>query len=216
MKALCVSMVGFGRDLGLAVVATGITLTALSSVGCASSLAAPFDTLKKDQAPMTVFKLQNYEPPAAAATSAAAGAVSGIPAQIQSWITAGAQLLPAGLIPPGLLPGTTAPAATAQAARFHDFRILGSVNIADSHVHDDIMNILGDASNFEAPKESCLYAEFGVAVSQINQQPADILISLSCSQVRAFNFVWPHGNNTGLKADTIKKISAAMTKAFGG
>lgn len=183
--------------------------------GCATGLAQPFQTLKKDQAPMTVFKLQNYEPPAAQAATPGVGGFA-LPPQIQQWAAQAAAMLPPGLIPPGLLPGTQAPAAIAQAPRFHEFRILGSVNVADAHVHDDMMDIFGNEANFENPRESCMYAEFGVAVSQINQPPADVLVSLSCSQVRTFGFAWPHGTKTGLKPETVKKISTVMTKAFGG
>jgi hypothetical protein len=46
-----------------------------AATGCSPSLAAPFDTLKKDNAPMTVFRLQNFEPPAAAAGAAPSGPI---------------------------------------------------------------------------------------------------------------------------------------------
>lgn len=207
MKALKVSMLGSSL-VGV------VALFSIASAGCAASLAQPFETLKKDNAPMTVFRLQNFEPQAAAATPQAS--TLPIPPQIQQWISGAAQLLPPGLLPPGLLPGSAAPAAAAQVPRFHDFRILGSVNVADAKIHDEMLDILGKESNFEAPRESCLYAEFGVAVSQLNQPPADVLISLSCNQVRSFGFVWPHGTKTGLKPDTSKRIVEVMKRAFGG
>lgn len=193
-----------------------VTVLALSTAGCGASLAQPFETLKKDNAPMTVFRLQNFEPPAATAGAPQVGGFA-IPPQIQTWITGAAQMLPPGLLPPGLIPGTAAaPAAAAQVPRFHEFRILGSVNVADAKVHQEMMEILGKESNFETPRESCMYAEFGVAVAQLNQPPADVLISLSCNQVRTFGFVWPHGQNTGLKPETSKKIVEVMKRTFGG
>lgn len=204
------------RRLGLGGVALSLGLTGLFGLtGCAASLAQPFDTLKRDQAPMTVFRLQNFEPPQATAAAPAAGGFQ-LPPQIQQWVTAGAAMLPPGLLPPGLLPGTQAPPAQAQAPRFHEFRILGSVNVADTAVHKDMMELLGNEANFENPRESCMYAEFGIAVSQLNQPPADVLVSLSCSQVRSFGFVWPHGTKTGLKPETVKKMSDVMRRAFGG
>ena len=70
----------------------------LSMTGCSGALAQPFATMKTQ--PVTIYRLQNYEPPA---TAAAPGAVpAGIPPQIQQWLSAGAQLLPPGLLPPGL------------------------------------------------------------------------------------------------------------------
>ena len=93
-------------------------LSVVALVGCAGSPAAPFDQMKS--ANVIAFRLQNWEPPAAAAAPAAgAAAVPGIPPQIQQWIQQGAQglqqLIPPGLVPPGLLqPGAVSPGAIAQ------------------------------------------------------------------------------------------------------
>ncbi len=196
----------------LAVAFTAVV--AFSAAGCAATLAQPFGTLKKDQAPMTVLHLQNYEPPAA--TTAAPAAGFQLPPQIQQWVSGAAQFLPPGLLG-GILPGANAGAQQAQQVpRFHEFRIVRTMNIADAHIHDDMLDILGNESNFENPRESCMYAEFGVAVSQMNQPPADVLISLSCSQVRSFGFVWPYGSKTGLKPETVKKLSEIMSRVFPG
>src|SRR4051812_30926255 len=97
--------------------------------GCAGSPAAPFNNLKS--APLTAFRLQNYEPPppppnAAPVAPTAPGMIPGLPPEIQKWVQAGASMLPPGLLPPGLLPGQ-APAAAPPPAqdtspRFHGFR----------------------------------------------------------------------------------------------
>src|SRR4051812_45791992 len=109
----------------------------LGTSSCSSSLSRPFQDLKSQ--PITIFKLQNFEPP----QTAAAAAPAGIPPQIQQWLTAGAQLLPPGLLPPGLLPGgTPAPTAT-DGPRFHNFRILGSVVVSDPAQRDDILKLFG-------------------------------------------------------------------------
>src|SRR5580700_9075329 len=96
------------------------TVALTAATGC-SSLSPPFDQMKSSQ--ITLYRLQNYSPPAQAATPALGGFQ--LPPQIQQWVTAGASLLPPGLLPPGLIPGT-APAAPAapDAQRFHGFRIL--------------------------------------------------------------------------------------------
>lgn len=197
--------------LGLLLIGAALLFT----TGCGASLAQPFDQMQ--QAPITVYRLQNYVPPAQQATTGTA-AVGGItlPPQIQSWVTAGASLLPPGLLPPGLLPGT-APAAVAQTApQFHNFPILGSANITDSKIHDEVLSIFGTKGNWTVPKEGCLYAEFGFSIGQINQPPADILVSLSCGQVSTSGFAWPFGANTGLSADTDKKLIAVIRSVFGG
>jgi len=183
--------------------------------GCGSSLAQPFDKMK--DAPVTAFRLQNFEPPAPAPNAAPPVGGFTLPPQIQQWVTAGAALLPPGLLPPGLLPGAAPPPpAAANVPRFHDFRIISYMNIADSKLHDEVIDIFGNEKNFEVPKENCMYAEFGFSIGQLNQPPADILVSLSCEQVRTFGFVWPHGSKTGISADTAKRIVAVMKQTFGG
>jgi hypothetical protein len=183
--------------------------------GCGASLAQPFDKMEK--APMTAFRLQNFEPPPQATASAPTGIQ--LPPQIQQWMSAGASLLPPGLLPPGLLPGTAAPTVAPQenVPRFHNFRILGSMNInPGSSMHDEVIKIFGVEKEFEQPRESCMYAEFGFSIAQINQPPADILVSLTCNQVQTFGFAWPHGAKTGLTPDASKRIVEVMKKTFGG
>lgn len=185
------------------------------ATGC-SSLAQPFDQLKANKANVIVYRLQNFEPPAPAAGAPAAGAPT-LPPQIQQLITGAAALLPPGLIPPGLLPGSPVPTAPATQAvsRFHNFRILGWMQLSDVATTDEVYDIFGKEKNFEAPKTQCMYAEFGFSFQQQGQQN-DILTSLSCSQVQTFNFAWPYGGKTGLAGDSAKRIIAIAQKSFGG
>jgi hypothetical protein len=137
---------------------------------------------------MTVYRLQNFEPPPDAADAPT------LPPQIQQWITAGASLLPPALLPPGLIPGT-APAAppAPDAQRFHGFRILEWQPVKDPSIKGDIVDLFGRGSNFQNAPPSCMYAEFGFAIAQPDAPtPADILVSLSCEQVEVFNFPWPY------------------------
>ncbi len=202
-------------------------LAILSSTGCSSALSQPFASMKSQ--PVTIYRLQNYEPPAAAAAIPGLPA-AGIPPQIQQWLTAGAQLLPPGLLPPGLLPGgTPAPAAAADVPRFHNFRILGSMAVTDKTQHDDILDLFGHESSFQQPKQSCMFAEFGFQIGYGaapgapmgtapagGQPPADILVSLSCDQVSMVGYQWPYTTKNGLTTDSAKKIVAMVQKAFGG
>jgi hypothetical protein len=196
------ALVGFAAALGMA------------GTGCAS-LSPPFDAMKDTQ--MTVYRLQNFEPPATPQAPAAGTTGLQLPPQIQQWVTAGASLLPPGLLPPGLLPGTApaqAPAPDAQ--RFHGFRILAWQPVNDPGVKGDITNLFGHASNFQAPTQSCMYAEFGFAMAQTNSStPADVLVSLSCEQVQAFNFAWPYPQS-GLTPDASKKVAAIAQRVFQG
>lgn len=205
-----------------------IMLSTLSTqTGCSSSLAQPFQQLKGQ--PITIHRLQNYEPPAAAPAAPSASPIPGLPLppQLQQWAQGAASLLPPGLIPPGILPGTQPPAPDASAPRFYNFRILGTVQVSDSKMRDEINELFGKDGNFDAPKQTCMYAEFGFQIGQAGAAPvqgappaagtpADILVSLSCDQVELKTYAWPHGSKTGLTDDTSKHIIAIVQKAFGG
>ncbi len=191
-------------------------LALLALEGCGSSLQQPFDSMKN--APITVYRLQNYEPPQAAVATATAPATGfQLPPEIQGWIQQGAAMLPPGLLPPGLIPGSAPPAPVqSNVQRFHNFPILGWMAINDSKTHDEVLDIFGHDGNFVAQHDNCMYAEFGFSIAQMNQPPADILVSLSCDQAQAGGgFAWPY-QKTGISSDTAKRIAAVVQKVFGG
>ena len=194
------------------------------SVGCAGKPAAPFDTLKASN--LTAYRLQNYEPPAAAVATpgAAPGAIPGIPAEIQTWIQQGAaglqQLIPPGLQIPGLtLPGAgPLPAAVDTTPRFHTFRILSQTQVLDADLKEELGDLLGDADSFDNTQARCapnvFYAEMGMAFGGTpGGQTNDLLVSFSCNQVVSRSFSWPHPA-TGMKADTVKSLSEMVQKIF--
>lgn len=193
--------------------ASAVSIAATSSAGCAS-LSPPFDTMKGSA--MTVYRLQNFEAPEQAPASAAPSGLQ-LPPQIQQWIQAGASLLPPGLLPPGLIPGAAAPAPIApDAPRFHGFRILEWQAVNDAGVKGDILATFGHASSFAAAQSTCMYAELGFAIAQSNgPTPADILVSLSCEDIQAYNFVWPY-SQMGITPDTEKKFAQIEQKVFVG
>jgi hypothetical protein len=182
--------------------------------GCAlttTSLAQPFD--KMEQAPITVFRLQDYEAPAPAVGAPALPFQ--VPPQLMQWAQQGASMLPPGLLPPGLIPGQAPPAADANVQRFHGFPILGSVALTDPRQRQEVLDILGHGNNFQPVHDNCMYAEFGFSIAQVNAPPADVLVSLPCVQVQAQGFAWPYAN-TGIPADTARRIAAVVQRAFGG
>jgi hypothetical protein len=198
-----------------AVLCAASLLSAGAGAGCAS-LSPPFDAMKDSQ--MTVYRLQNFEPQAAPPVQTSGAPAFQLPAQIQQWITAGASLLPAGLLPPGLLPGSPPPAAPVaqDAPRFHGFRILEWQPVNDSSVKGDIAALFGHASNFQNQSSNCLFAEFGFALAQTTSTtPADVLVSLSCAEVQAYNFNWPY-SQTGVTPDAAKKVASIAQRVFQG
>ena len=201
-----------------ALLAPSLLLFVAASTGCAGSPVAPFDGFKT--APVTAYRLQNYEPPPqpAAAVPTAPGAIPGVPPEIQKWIQAGASMLPPGLLPPGLIPGTAAAPAAPQAdntPRFDGFRVIGMpANVVDQKLRDELIDIFGFDKNFDNNHGSCVYAEFGFSFARMSQPPADVLVSLSCNQVQAQNFIWPH-KSTGLTPDAAKRITKVAATIFG-
>ncbi len=216
------------RIVALGLGLSGCLFALATQTSCSSTLAQPFQNMK--QQPITIYRLQNFEPqPEPTAPPGSPPGAAQLPPQIQQWLSAGAAMLPPGLIPPGLLPGgAPAPAAAANVPRFYNFRILGSMNVSDAKQREEILDLFGHESNFQAPKQSCMYAEFGFQIGQGSAPgapqgtppsgggSADILVSLSCDQVQMFNYGWPYGTKTGLGPDTSKKIIAIVQKAFGG
>jgi hypothetical protein len=87
----------------------------------------------------------------------------------------------------------------------------------DPKQHDEVLDVLGHESNFVPQHGSCMYAEFGVSIGQMNNQPpADYLISLSCDQIQSASPPpWPYPE-TGVPAETAKRIVALVQRAFGG
>ena len=79
-----------------------------------------------------------------------------------------------------------------------------------------VIDTLGHQSNFMAPPENCMYAELGISIAQPNNPtPANILVSLSCQQVQAFNIQWPYPQ-TGLTPDAEKKFVTIAQQVFAG
>ncbi len=221
--------------------ATVVTFSvSLASVTGCATLSPPFDKMK--DAPMTVYRLQNYEQPAAqpAAASPAAGVPNFLPPQLQTWASEATKLLPPGLLPPGLIPGLipgtgglpgalpgalpggtavdancAATPQTVTAQCFHGFRILGYQPVADIKLRAEIAGLFGKETNFTERRDNCLYAEFGFSMAQADNPaaPADVLVSLSCQHVQAYNFAWPYVKD-GIKEETQKQIATVVQRVF--
>ena len=192
-----------------------------SLLGCASHPAAPFDTLKNAGA--TMLRLQNYEPPAQQQAGAAVpGLPNLIPPQIQQWAQQAApalqQLLPPGLLPPGLLgtPALPAQQQPTQEFRFHDRRVLGTAQMTDPKLREQLAELLGDEDNFQLEHQPCNYAELGLGwTTQQNLPPYEILISFSCNNIQAAQgFSWPHATGIGMKPKLVEGLTKIVQDLF--
>lgn len=200
-------------------------LASLAIAGCATT-APPFDSIKN--ANTTLLRLQNYEPPAAQTSlpGAAPGTplIPGIPPEIQQWAQQAApalqQLLPPGLLPPGLLGGASplpaAPQAQQQGFRFHNRLVLGTAQVMDKDLREDLAKLLGDEDNFQLEHQPCDYAELGMGWQpQPGMPPYEILISFSCNNIRAAQgFAWPHATGIGMKPKLVEGLTQVIQKLF--
>lgn len=195
----------------------------VSALGCASQPAAPFDTLKN--ANVTMLRLQNYEPEGQQAGGApgATPLIPGIPPQIQQWAQQAApalqQLLPPGLLPPGLLQAPVLPPqpqAVQQEFRFHGRRVLGTAQVMDLELREELADMLGDEDNFQMEHQGCNYAELGLGwVTQPNMPPYELLISFSCNNIQAAQgFGWPHATGIGMKPKLVEGLTQIIQQLF--
>jgi hypothetical protein len=127
-------------------------------------------------------------------------------------------MIPPGLIPPGLIPGLPGigVAPVQEAPRFHGFRILEQAPVIDVSLKEQLGELLGEEDSFKSQHAPCMYAEMGLSFStNPSAPPNDVLISFSCEQMQAYNFVWPHPN-TGITPDTTKALSEVVSRLFPG
>lgn len=169
-----------------------------------------------------MLRLQNYEPPAnQPAAAGAAPMIPGIPPEIQQWAQQAApalqQLLPPGLLPPGLLQAPTLPAQQQQQGfRFHGRLVLGTAQVMDKDVREELGELLGDEDNFQLEHQPCDYSELGLGWSAQPGQPNyEILISFSCNNIRAAQgFGWPHATGIGMKPKLVEGLANVIQRLF--
>jgi hypothetical protein len=187
------------------------------AAGCGRT--APFNEL--DQSQITVMRLQGQEAPAPAA-GGLAGAIPqipGLPPEIQAMGQQALQnlqtMLPPGLIPPGLLPGLGGMAQpTQQLPRFKNFVVLASMPLSDEEAKDELLDIFGHESNFQAEHGQCFTPGLGVSMSRPNQPPVDLLISIQCNQAMGDGFTWPYASN-GFTPESRQKLTKIYEKLWG-
>jgi hypothetical protein len=206
----------------------GTVAVLVATSGCSVFMGkpkAPFDTMKDSS--VLAFRLDPYEAPVVPAAGTAQPVQSVLPPNLQQLLQQGVQglsaIIPPGLIPPGLLQqgGTTAPTGTTpvvdNAPRFPEmqpnYRIISQTQLIDPKTKKELARVLGRKKNFTTNQASCLLPELGVRWSVPPAPAYDVLISFSCNQVAARNFIWPHPA-VGMKPETVKDLSKVVNKIF--
>jgi hypothetical protein len=189
----------------------GLAVVSLGAMGCASTPAAPFNTMANAQ--VTALHLQNNQPPPAAAATIPGASM--LPPQLQTIITGATAALPGlGSLPfpiPGLGGATgTAPAAQPQQNLFQGYPIIKANQLVDQSVREQLAKIFGDPDNFDNGGAPCMYPEMGVGwAAQMGAPNNEMLISFTCRQVEARTFAWPHPGRS-MKPKTIQKLADLM------
>ena len=84
--------------------------------------------------------------------------------------------------------------------------------LSDDTVKNEILDIFGSESSFQADRGNCFFPGMGISMQRAPQQnqapqpPVDLLISLSCNQAMGDGFRWPHPTN-GFTPDTHQRLT---------
>ena len=200
-----------------------LTLLVPLAAGCAGRT-APFNEM--DKAQITVLRL-SQPPPPPAPVSAVPGipGLPAIPGLTPEMTAMGNTLLqgvgaalPPGLLPPGLIPGTSAaPAAPVQPQvplYKNSFAITAQMPLTDETLRNEILDILGSEGSFTGQPGQCFTPGMAFSMVRPGQPAADVMVSLSCNQVKADGFQWPHKSN-GFSQEAQSKMAAVYSKLWG-
>jgi hypothetical protein len=166
------------------------------AIGCAAR-SAPFDQM--DRAQITVLRLS--QPPPQPQPGAGVPGLPGLPGlpippqamQAGQQILQGLQNALPGVIPN--IPGMPQPQAQQQLPQFKGFGIVGQMPVSDAGLRDELLDIFGHEGNFAGQPQPCFSPGMGVVFSRPNGPEVDLLVSLSCNQVKMDGDRWPHPGN---------------------
>jgi hypothetical protein len=201
-----------------------LTLLVPLAAGCAGRT-APFNEM--DKAQITVLRLSQPPPPAAPVAATPTGipglSIPGLTPEMtqmgNTLLQGAAAALPPGLIPPGLIPGTTAAPTAApvqpQAPLYkNSFAITAQQNLPEDSLRSEILDILGSESSFTGTPGQCFTPGMAFSMVRPNMPAADVMVSLSCNQVKADGFQWPYKTN-GFSPDALSRMAAVYAKLWG-
>lgn len=188
------------HDVGLLVI---LPLAA----GCAAR-SAPFDEM--DRAQVTILRLQQPQ------AQQALPAIPGVPpelAQMGQAALQGLQNVVPGLSNalPGFIPGAQ---PQQQQPQFKGFAIVNQAPVADEGLKEQILDIFGHESNFTNQVQPCFSPGMALVFQRPPAPEVDLLISLSCNQVKMDGAAWPHAVN-GFTPQARDQLGKIFEKYFG-
>lgn len=187
------------------------------ATGCLART-APFDQLDRSQ--VTVLRLTSSQAPAQPQSQPGAllPQIPGVPpelAQMGQQILQGAQgMIPPSILPPGSLPGTVAPQQQQQLPQFKGFSIVSQMPLMDEHLRDELLEVFGHEASFNNQVQPCFSPGMAVVFQRPNAPEVDLMISLSCNQVKMDGARWPYAVN-GLTPETRDHLGKLYEKLWG-
>jgi hypothetical protein len=189
---------------------------ALGSVGCIGRT-APFDQMEGAQ--VVVLRLAQPQPvPGLPGALPGGMSLPGIPPQLQQMGQAAIQGLQGalpGIVPQSILPGLPgAGQPQQQMPQFKGFSITAQMPVADGGMKDDLLDVFGHEGSFSNQVQNCFSPGLGVVFTRPNAPEVDLLVSLSCNQVKMDGARWPYAVN-GLTPETRAHLGQIYEKFFG-
>lgn len=164
---------------------------------------------------MTVLRLSQPQPQQAAGIPGVPG-IPGLPIP-QEWQQAGQQVLQGmgGMIPGlgGMIPGQQ-PQQQPAAQQFKGYTVGGAMPLADDRLKDEIIDVFGHESNFNANRGNCFTPGMGVVLQRPNAPPVELLVSFTCNQAMMDGARWPYQVN-GFTPEARDRLSKVYEKLFG-
>lgn len=164
---------------------------------------------------MTVLRLSQPQPQQAAGIPGVPG-IPGLPIP-QEWQQAGQQVLQGmgGMIPGlgGMIPGQQ-PQQQPQQQQFKGYTVGGAMPLSDDRLKDEIIDVFGHESNFNANRGNCFTPGMGVVLQRPNAPPVELLVSFTCNQAMMDGARWPYPVN-GFTPEARDRLSKVYEKLFG-
>jgi hypothetical protein len=184
------------------------------AVGCIGRT-APFDQM--DHANVVVLRLA--QPAAPPALGPAGMNIPGIPPELQQMGQAAIQTLGGalpGVVPQSILPGLPGAAQPQQQMpQFKGFTVTAQMPVADPGLREDLLDVFGHESNFSGQPQNCFSPGMGIVFSRPNAPEVDLIVSLSCNQVKMDGAQWPFGFRNAFNPETRAHMAQVYEKFFG-
>jgi hypothetical protein len=101
-----------------------------------------------------------------------------------------------------------------QLPQFKGFSIVSQMPVADGGLKDELLDLFGHDGNFSNQVQPCFSPGMGIVFQRPNAPEIDLMVSLSCNQVKMDGAPWPHAVN-GFTPPTRDHLGKIFERLFG-